>query len=95
MATRAAAPPPTPLKEATICGMAVIFTDRAATNATGVPIKMATAIRTRLSAEWCSSGTVVKKAITIPRAASRLPERACRGELSWWRPNMNRTAASR
>jgi hypothetical protein len=36
----ATAPPPTPLKSATICGIAVIFTLRAAGTPTAVPIAM-------------------------------------------------------
>ena len=48
---RAAAPPPTPLKMATICGIAVIFTLRAAGTATAAPMAMATSVSTRLS-EW-------------------------------------------
>ena len=40
----AAAPPPTPLKSATICGIAVIFTLRAATAPKPPPITIATAI---------------------------------------------------
>ena len=37
-ATRATAPPPTPLKSATICGIAVIFTLRAPTQPTVLPM---------------------------------------------------------
>ncbi len=37
-AIRATAPPPTPLKSATICGIAVIFTLRAAGTPTAVPM---------------------------------------------------------
>ena len=44
-AISAAAPPPTPLNSATICGIAVIFTLRAAGTPTAVPIAMPTAIR--------------------------------------------------
>jgi hypothetical protein len=43
-AIRAAAPPPTPLKSATICGMAVIRTMRAEATPTTVPIAIASAI---------------------------------------------------
>ena len=43
-ATSAAAPPPTPLNSATICGIAVIFTLRAATAPITAPITIATAI---------------------------------------------------
>ena len=42
----AAAPPPMPLKRATICGMAVIFTRRAAAQATAAPTAMATSMST-------------------------------------------------
>ena len=42
--TSAAAPPPTPLKSATICGIAVIFTLRAATAPKPPPITIASAI---------------------------------------------------
>ena len=51
METRAAAPPPTPLKMATIWGIAVILTMRAAGTATAAPMTMATRVRTRFS-EW-------------------------------------------
>ncbi len=46
---RAAAPPPTPLKMATIWGIAVILTLRAAGTATDAPMTIATRVRTRLS----------------------------------------------
>ena len=36
---RATAPPPTPLNSATICGIAVIFTERAAGTPTAVPMR--------------------------------------------------------
>ena len=42
---RATAPPPTPLNSATICGIAVIFTERAAGTPTAVPIAIPSAIR--------------------------------------------------
>ncbi len=44
-ATSAAAPPPTPLNRATICGIAVIFTVRAPTTPTTAPIAPPTTIR--------------------------------------------------
>ena len=44
-AISATAPPPTPLNSATICGIAVIFTLRAAGTPTAVPIATPTAIR--------------------------------------------------
>ena len=43
--TSAAAPPPTPLNSATICGIAVIFTLRAATAPKTPPIRQPSAIR--------------------------------------------------
>ena len=43
-AINAAAPPPTPLNRATICGIAVIFTVRAPTMPATAPITMAIAI---------------------------------------------------
>ena len=43
--TSAAAPPPTPLNSATICGIAVIFTRRAATAPNAPPITIATIIQ--------------------------------------------------
>ena len=42
--TSAAAPPPTPLNSATICGIAVIFTLRAPTTPTTEPIAIPAAI---------------------------------------------------
>ena len=45
--TRAAAPPPTPLKMATIWGIAVIFTIRAAGTPMAVPMTTAMMMRRR------------------------------------------------
>ena len=45
-ATSAAAPPPTPLNSATICGIAVIFTARAAYAPTGAAIAITATIDT-------------------------------------------------
>jgi hypothetical protein len=45
-AISATAPPPTPLNRATICGIAVIFTERAPTTPTTVPIAIASTIQT-------------------------------------------------
>ena len=44
-AISATAPPPTPLNSATICGIAVIFTERAAGTPMAVPIATPSAIR--------------------------------------------------
>ena len=94
-ATRAAAPPPTPLKSATICGMAVIFTRRAATAPIGTPIRRPTIVIAMPASVKCRSGAVASNAMTMPTAAIWLPRRALRGELNWMRPMMKSTAATR
>ena len=99
MEMSAAAPPPTPLKMATSCGMAVIFTSRATGTAMAAPTTMATMARIRLVV-WClnsASGlkNVATTATTAAAAASRFPLRACLGELSPLRAMMKATAASR
>ncbi len=81
-ATRAAAPPPTPLKRATICGMAVILTRRAPRAPMGIPIKRPISVITMPASVKCSSGIVASNAIAMPTAAIWLPRRALRGELS-------------
>jgi len=40
-------------------------------------------------------GSVATRAITMPTAAVKLPLRALFGELSCFRPRMNKTAATR
>jgi hypothetical protein len=78
-ATRAAAPPPTPLNSATICGIAVIFTARAAYQ----PIGAVTAITIRIQTNWSESRPGMKNvatmAIAMPNAPIRLPWRARAG----------------
>ena len=79
-ATTAAAPPPAPLKMATICGMAVIGTRRAPSTPTTEPSAPATS-----TIHQCSSmpGAVARVQITtsaMPAAPSRLPVLAVRGE---------------
>ena len=94
-ATRAAAPPPTPLKSATICGMAVIFTVRAPTVPTNPPMTTPMPITiTPVLVKW-RSGSVARSAITMPAAAVKLPLRALFGELSCFSPRMKSTAATR
>ena len=63
-AINAAAPPPTPLNSATICGIAVIFTLRAATAPKPPPISIATAIAHQL---------VVPTLIHVTTTASSIP----------------------
>ena len=93
----AAAPPPTPLKQATIWGIAVIFTSRAAGTAMTAPMTMATSVSTRLRL-WARTTGAAKVKPTASRAApapSRLPLRAWRGELRPLRATMKPMAAIR
>ena len=60
----ATAPPPTPLNSATICGIAVIFTLRAAGMPTAVPIAMPTTISGQ--SPMRSSSSVAITAIAMP-----------------------------
>ena len=77
-ATSAAAPPPTPLNRATICGIAVIFTLRAPTRPTAAPITPAMTIRAQLPIP--SSSSVLTIARIIPTPPIQFPRRACLGE---------------
>ncbi len=77
-ATSAAAPPPTPLKIATICGIAVMRTLRAPTRPTTLPITSPTTIRAQFSIP--SSSSVVAIATSIPAPPTQFPFRACLGE---------------
>jgi hypothetical protein len=92
-AIRATAPPPTPLNSATICGIAVIFTERAAGTPTAVPTTMPRMIRPQLPTCGCSS--VAPTATAMPAAAMTLPRRAVVGRRRFWRPTMNRMIATR
>ncbi len=91
--TTAAAPPPTPLNAATIWGIAVIFTSRAAGTPTAVPMTMAIT----MSPTWSRWGwaKVTPMARAMPAAARRFPARARLGELRPLRARMNETAATR
>ena len=86
-AISATAPPPTPLNSATICGIAVIFTLRAAGIPTAVPIATPTTIRTQSPTPGWSS--VANTATAIPTAATWLPRTAVRGPRSMCSPTMN------
>jgi hypothetical protein len=79
-AISATAPPPTPLNSATICGIAVILTRRAAGIPTAVPIAAPTTISPQLPIPGNSS--VATTAIVMPTAAIRLPRTAVRGPVS-------------
>src|SRR2546423_10714155 len=73
----AAAPPPTPLKSATICGIAVIFTRRAATAPNAPPTTIPTPISQKLT--MCFWPKVTPTAISIPTAPIQFPRRAVAG----------------
>ena len=77
-AISAAAPPPTPLNRATICGIAVIFTVRAPTSPITAPIAAPAAIRPQLPIP--SRASVVPIATSIPTPPIQLPRRAFFGE---------------
>ena len=92
-ATSIAAPPPTPLNIATICGIAVIFTMRAAGTAMTAPTTIAMMIGTR----WprCRCETVTITATVAPSAPTRLPLRACFGDESPFNAKMKHRAVKR
>ena len=83
----ATAPPPTPLNSATICGIAVMRTERALGTPIAVPITSPMAIRPQSSIRWSIS--VATTAIAMPTAATWLPRTAVRGPRSMCRPMMN------
>jgi hypothetical protein len=88
---RNTAPPPTPLNSATICGIAVILTWRAA----GMPTAAPSATPSTISPQLPSSGlsSVAITAMAMPAAAMRLPRTAVVGPESPRRPWMNRENA--
>ena len=79
-AINAIAPPPTPLNSATICGIAVIFTRRAAGTPTAVPIATPSRISHQLPSPGVSS--VATTATAMPAAAIMLPRTAVFGPVS-------------
>ena len=93
IATIAAAPPPTPLKSATSCGICVICTRRAAGTASAAPTAMATRMSARLSRSV--EKNVVTRAIAAPAAPMRFPRRAVRGLDRPLSARMKQTAATR
>ena len=76
-AISAAAPPPTPLNSATICGIAVIFTRRAAAAPKPPPITIAITIAHQLVVPALIHVTTI--ATSIPAAPIWLPRRAVAG----------------
>ncbi len=89
---RNTAPPPTPLNSATICGIAVIFTCRAAGTPTAMPSAIPRAIRPQLPSFGLSSVAIT--AIAMPTAAMRLPRTAVVGPESPLSPWMNSEKAT-
>ena len=82
-----------PLKRETICGMAVILTRLASSQPGMAPMTMAKMIQPK----WPMSGkrNVPPSASAMPTPATRLPERAVRGELSRFNPKMKSSDAMR
>ena len=89
----AAAPPPTPLNRATICGIAVIFTLRAPTRPIAAPIAAPTMISGQFPIP--SSRRVVPIAMIIPTPPIQFPRRACFGEERKRSARMKQTIATR
>ena len=84
--------PPEPLNSATISGMPVMATSRAASAPTTAPATAAMAI------QWNSTmpldSRVTTMAMSMPAAENALPRRAVSGEPSILRPSTNSTAAT-
>ena len=85
--------PPEPLNNATISGIAVMATSRAANAPTTAPAPAAMAIQCQDTTPLESK--VATTATSMPAADSALPRRAVRGEPSILSPNTNNTAAPR
>ena len=75
------------MNSATICGIAVIFTLRAAGTPIAVPIATPTTIR--IQSPIRGSISVPTSAMPMPTAAIRLPFTAVRGPRTMCRPTMN------
>ena len=91
VATSADAPPPNPLKIATIWGICVISTRNAKVAPIMEPIIIPIAIS--LKSKPPKDETVAKIAISIPIEAMAFPVLAVLGELNLLIPRMKRTAA--
>ena len=79
----ATAPPPTPLNSATICGIAVMRTLRAAGIPIAIPITSPSAISHGVlePLSTCGVSSVATTAIAMPTAAILLPRTAVRGPV--------------
>ena len=80
----ATAPPPTPLNKATICGIWVICTLRAAGTPTATPIATPSAISHGVEPplSTCGVSSVATTATAMPAAAILLPRTAVLGPVS-------------
>ncbi len=83
-AMSATAPPPTPLKMATICGIAVMRTFSAAGTPMAVPMTTPRMISQTVLEPWNSPfcSRVATTAMAMPTAAIWLPRTAVRGPVS-------------
>ena len=91
--TSAAAPPPTPLKMATSCGIAVIFTNRDVGMPMAAPTTMAITMGSMLRRlGWKNVAPI---ATAMPNMAMKLPDRARLGFDRPLRARMKVTAAKR
>jgi hypothetical protein len=81
------------LNSATICGIAVIFTLRAATAPKTPPIAIPTRISQTLSIALCAKVTPI--AISIPTAPIQLPRRAFAGSERNFRAMMKAMIVAR
>ncbi len=90
---RAAAPPPTPLNSATICGIAVIFTRRAATAPKPPPRIIPSPISQKLPMPFWANVTTI--ASSMPAAPTWLPRLAVAGDERKRRARMKVTIVTR
>ena len=89
----AAAPPPTPLNSATICGIAVIFTRRAATAPKPPPRTIPSPISQKLPMPFWANVTTI--ASSMPAAPTWLPRLAVAGDERKRRARMKVTIVTR
>ena len=92
-ATRSEAPPPKPLRSATIWGMPVMGVERASQTPMPVPTRRAAATRVTLRLSVCR--TVMTIASSMPKLLMVLPLAAERGEDIILKATMKHTAAMR
>jgi hypothetical protein len=80
------AAPPRPLNNATISGIEVIATARAATAPMAPPTNIPATIQVKSTMPWSSKAATM--ATSIPRAENILPRRAVAGEPNIFKPKM-------